>query len=488
MIKRKFAAALLAALALGACASAQKRYDQGVELEERGRPADAAERYIEALKKEPGLPEARTRLQDAGDRAAADYLARSDAFAGAGQHADAADVLLRLDELRRDASAVGVQLNVPGDYAARRRSAFDRAIQQTIENAAAAGARQGDWSTALSRLERAGGRWQPSPAQRGEIDQARFDLTLAWAEGEMRSGRYRSAYDVAQRAALVYGRESEAAARALEMQEEALARGTIRAAVLPVGADGSARRKLPDDLIPVLNDALDEGQWSRPPLFVEVLDPVRVGREARRHGYARQAPTTREAALVGSDLGVELVVIAEIDSVAPRDQDVQTERRAAKTQAGADTAYTVRRGEHTLWARVTYALVDVPGRRVIQEGTVAGDAGARFRKAEFTGDWRTLRLTREERDLFDPGNDVDNDRELVRDMVRDLSERLGRDVYAPWRRASTEPRICAPSPKSGTPFPRPSAPTSSRTPRSCAPRWAWRARGRAGRATSSSIP
>ncbi|HKP76282.1 MAG TPA: hypothetical protein VJT67_12215, partial [Longimicrobiaceae bacterium] len=76
-VSRSFArgaSALVAALALAGCASASKRYEQGVQLEQQGRPADAARRYIDALKKDPSLSDARARLLDAGQRAIADDL------------------------------------------------------------------------------------------------------------------------------------------------------------------------------------------------------------------------------------------------------------------------------------------------------------------------------------------------------------------------------------------------------------------------------
>src|SRR4051794_9319280 len=85
------APALLAALALAGCASAGKRLEQGVQLEQQGRPADAAQRYIDALKKDPSLGEARTRLLDAGQRAIADYLRDADAAEAASRWGDAAD-------------------------------------------------------------------------------------------------------------------------------------------------------------------------------------------------------------------------------------------------------------------------------------------------------------------------------------------------------------------------------------------------------------
>ncbi|HZM14586.1 MAG TPA: hypothetical protein VFE28_01180, partial [Candidatus Krumholzibacteria bacterium] len=48
---------LILLLALG-CASATKRLEQGAELEQQGRYAEAAARYIQALRKDPGMPEA----------------------------------------------------------------------------------------------------------------------------------------------------------------------------------------------------------------------------------------------------------------------------------------------------------------------------------------------------------------------------------------------------------------------------------------------
>ena len=79
------AAALLALAALAAgCASAGKRYEQGLELEQRGRPADAAQRYIDALKKDRSLTEARTRLQESGTQAIDAYLGEASGYESAG--------------------------------------------------------------------------------------------------------------------------------------------------------------------------------------------------------------------------------------------------------------------------------------------------------------------------------------------------------------------------------------------------------------------
>src|SRR5207302_2574314 len=90
--------ALAAPMLSTACASASKRYEQGQTLEREGRPADAAARYVQALRKNGTLESARAGLRDAGARAIADYL-RQAAEDSAG-HADrAGDAFLAIDDL-----------------------------------------------------------------------------------------------------------------------------------------------------------------------------------------------------------------------------------------------------------------------------------------------------------------------------------------------------------------------------------------------------
>ena len=50
-----------------ACTSATKRLEQGQQLEQQGRRTDAARRYIDALRKDPSLTEARQRLFETGN-------------------------------------------------------------------------------------------------------------------------------------------------------------------------------------------------------------------------------------------------------------------------------------------------------------------------------------------------------------------------------------------------------------------------------------
>ena len=424
-------AVLAAALALltAACASASKRYEQGIQLEEQGRPAEAAARYVSALRGDPSLADARARLADAGARALADYQSQADAADAVGRSDQAADVLLRADDLLQDAAAVGVQLATPPDYAARRRATFDRAVELSLRQADVSAGR-GEFANALQWLERASDRWHPGATQRGEIDRARFGVQLRWAEADLAAGRFRSAYDRAEQAARLPGAD---VGRLRSLRDEALRLGTVRAAVLPVGATSPVRRQTPEELRDRLNDALDEEHWSRPAPFLELADLTRVGREVRRLGYEGQALSAREASEVGRALGVEVVVAAALDSVTREESDVRSTRRPARTIAGADTAYAIREGRRTLWGRVKYTLVDVDDRRVLREGFVTGRGSARFREARYEGRWQGLVLTREERDLFQSDNrGVES--ELARALADALSDDLGREILAELQR------------------------------------------------------
>lgn len=424
------AAALACALALAAagCASANKRMEQGQALEQQGRAAGAARRYVDALKKDPSLAEARAHLLDAGNRAVGDYLRETDASAGAGNYAAAADALLALDGLRRDAAAVGQPLQPPADYDAHRRTILDHAADQALAFATDAVQRR-DYAEAVRLLDRAGEKWEPAADRAARIGRARYDAHLAWAGGEMEAGRYRSAFEHAGSAAGVQGVDD--AGRAAAIQAEALRRGTVRVAVFPVGALRGTGAGARERILPELNDALALSYWQRSPRWLAVLNPVEASRIARERGYGGEDVDPGAAARMGRDLGADLAVVMTLDSIRRGESDVRTERHAARTRSGADTAYTVREGRAETWARVSWRIVDT--RRYSPEyadrGDVSARAAARFRRATYAGDWRDLQLTGDERRLFDGRRDPDDDRETVRSLSDDLSNRLGREVY-----------------------------------------------------------
>ncbi|MBW3571597.1 MAG: hypothetical protein KY467_10865 [Gemmatimonadetes bacterium] len=425
LLRRAAVLAALLPMAAG-CMSAGKRYEQGVKLEERGRPVEAARRYVDALRRDPTLADARARLQESGQLAVDQYRRESDAAAAAGQHADAAEALLQLDALRRDVASVGVELALPAEYAQHRRAVLDAAIHSSIDQSARL-AESGRYTDALGRLERVA-RWQPSAAQRRDADQARLDTYSFWMESESAAGRHRGAYQVAERAISSLGRQFPGIERLVEAQQYAIDEGTLRVAVLPMAVSPSAERALSASFLRDVENELETGAWARPPAFVEVVDPREVRREARRFdlddlGY------TSEAARLGRAVGADLVVMLEVDSAAVTEPDPTRERRAVRTRSGADTAYVVRSGRREGWARVRYVVVSVPDRRILTRDFVAPRASRPYREAQYTGDWRQLLLSDEDRRLFDATRRDDGRANLMLDLSRQLADQLSREVY-----------------------------------------------------------
>ncbi|CAA9328460.1 MAG: hypothetical protein AVDCRST_MAG68-2280, partial [uncultured Gemmatimonadetes bacterium] len=226
-------------------------------------------------------------------------------------------------------------------------------------------------------------------------------------------------------AAAALGPGGADAERDLAIQQEALRRGTVRVAILPIGTEGAAGTRLPAELTAALNDELELNRWPRAPLFVEVLDPRTVRATGRRHGYTRPAPSLRDAVQLGRAVGADLVLRPAIDSVAVVESDLRETRRPARTVAGADTAYTLREGRRAMRVRVTYHVVRVRDFSESGEEEVWGSADVRFREARYAGNPRDLSLERRDRQLFDERPS----RELVDDLTRDLALRLERDIF-----------------------------------------------------------
>jgi tetratricopeptide (TPR) repeat protein len=411
-------------LLAAACASAGKRYDQGRELEAQGRAADAAARYADALKKDRSLVEARQRLQETGDRAVLDYLGEAASLESAGRPDAAADRFADADALRRTASEVGVELRVPEDYARRRVALYDRAIDAALRESRAAATR-GEWDTAVSRAERASSRYQPTAEQRRMLDQARYDAIVGHARGEMERGRFRSSFAEAARALEVFGRYGPDADAALAVQREALQRGSVRVAVLPFAVREVYRDTLPLDLVPALWQTMTTRRWARDTAFIEMVSRDRW--TAPRWGRATREVTPYDAAGYGRQLGADLVVLVTVDSSSLQDA-LTTDRRIAKTRAGADTAYAVNHGTRTLITRVRYDVVQVGSRRTLASGSLEARARAELRYATYAGNEDALVVPRGDRDLFTNWRRK-ADEELVRETVDQLDDRLASAIY-----------------------------------------------------------
>jgi hypothetical protein len=237
----------------------------------------------------------------------------------------------------------------------------------------------------------------------------------------MSAGRYRSAFD--------HARQAGGDPRGAELQAEALRRGTVPVAVFPVGAPSRMDDRVRAGVLPELNDALAVGPWDRAPQWIEVLSPAAAARLARQRGWWGRDIQNDEAESMGRQLGARMAVVMTLDSIARTESGVETVRRAAKTQKGVDTAYTVREGRRESWARVSWRLVEVDGfRGTRDQGTVSGRGSTRFREAVYAGDWRDLQLSQAERMLFQRP-DEGYDRGTAREVANSLSDQLGRAVF-----------------------------------------------------------
>ena len=415
---------VVVALSLAACASANKRLEQGQDLQRSGRPAEAADRYIQALKKNSRLDSARAGLKAAGAAAIEGYL--NTAANPATQPDGAADAFVAIDDLSRRALDVGVFLVPPNDYDARRRAAFDKAIADDISDAPLlTNSRQ--FANALARLARASNVYQPSQRQATDIGNAGAQVAVAWGRSDMNDGQFRSAFSRVDPIVNAQGLSAALIDQARTIQADALARGSRRVAVLPTWATVNAHRDLPDETLPALQDAMLNTPWTAPPQFVILLPPDQVDRDLRRMGMGRRTLTSGEAARYARTVGADLVVVPEIDSVYRQDVGVRSTRRPVRTRSGIDTAYYLDEGTARLYGRTTYVIFDRDGQRVSEYQSVNATGSAPFTRVRYSGDWGALDLRQADRELFTRGA---GDRELVNSFVSAMSPRLGDAVFA----------------------------------------------------------
>jgi tetratricopeptide (TPR) repeat protein len=416
---RRDAPRIIAVVLLAACASATKRYEQGQQLEVQGRPADAAHRYIETLRKDPTYREARERLIDVGGAAVADYARQADGLTQAGAHMDAAEVLRNADALVREAASVNVTLHLPDAYSLQHSLTFSRAVEQALAQAAVATGR-GNFAESLRLLERARERWEPTLIRQNDLDAALYDAQIGWSRSELASRRFRSAHEHAGAAALVPGADRR---QTRALQDEALRLGTVLVAIFPAGGrSGTDTRVLPE-----LNDVLVLEYWQRPPQWIDVINPIEAQRLVRNRGLSGRELSTQETSGLTRQLGAGIGVSLTVDSVRYTESKVERRRVTARTRAGKDTAYTVEEGELEQWARVAWREVSVNGGSD-ERGSVTGRGTTRFRRASYAGNWTDLDLKPADGALFDQ-RDPRASQDLMRQVARDLAEKLGREVY-----------------------------------------------------------
>ncbi len=315
-----------------ACASATDRYNDGLQLQAQGRYMEAAYRYADAVEKDSSLQEARDRLLIVGDSAIMLALEEADRLDGRGEPVEAARQFQAIDRLMSRVRSVGMRLTEPGDYRVARRTAFDRAIEwYMIEGEDAS--REGRWENAVRAFASARGDFSPTRDQRDASMDAQTRVLIDWAEIELGDRRPRAAYGIAERALAV--RRSPPRSIVLEvrdLQDRALAMGTVVVAALPVSANGRVREIVGTELEVELDEHTETGYWLNAPPFVQMADANILRREIRGllRGRIPQSPALvgRALSLIGADYGV----MVEITSIRISDEDVRVEERRVEVR------------------------------------------------------------------------------------------------------------------------------------------------------------
>jgi len=429
--KRNFLTVLTLALifALINCASVEKRYRKGQEMESKGRLEEAAQRYIRVLKKDPSMQDARVRLEDVGAQLIDTYLEQAGAYESTGAYESAVAALNRIDNLRRRTSQVGVVLSVPEGYEDFRQEMIDAAIASLFEQGEL-NEQAGNWAEALRRYDRL--RAYPlSPEQAQKADEARAGVHIKWAEQDLGRAYFRAAYGRAQKALDILGPDSETGSRALQLQKAALEAGTRTVAVLPFWASIRAAEEGPRGMESDLYDTLLYEYLSNPVLFVAPVDPGAIHREMSRLRIRSGEITRQTASMVGLTLNTDFVVIGWIESYSFEEGIPEEIERQAPLRRDRSTrvTYIERKFAVEMTAEVVYQVIDPTASRVLGDETVVAKVSGQFRQGYYDGDYTTLDLSREERMLFNKEAWLQAEEEMETLLYNKLSERIAASIF-----------------------------------------------------------
>lgn len=398
--------------ALGACASAEGAYHDGMDLEVSGDYAAAADAYIRALERDPSLPNVAGRLAVAGRESVRAHLGRA---ALAGPEA-AADAYLAADALVRRAGGVGVDLERPATFAADLDAALDAAVVDLTDRAdGRLGA--GDFAGTVALLGRARA-YRPTTAQAAALDDLARDAYVGWAEADLAAGRYRSALGRTE-AALALGPSAAVGAEAvLDLQAAILEAGTVVAAVFPAEEGDD----LPRGWLREVDDVLADDALGAPPPFVALVDPAEVRRLLRgpRRRDVSRIGHPRIVADLARDLDADFGVAVEVGPLVRTETTGEPTDERVRLRRGGQATYQRRRVRLRAEADAAFAVVDAASGRVVCDEDVRESVTEDVDRATYSGDWRDLDLSRRERAMF-ADDALDQGYERALDRLRDAT-------------------------------------------------------------------
>ncbi|MEM1126510.1 MAG: hypothetical protein AAGI71_07655 [Bacteroidota bacterium] len=422
---RRLLPVLACALLLAGCTSTEKLYNRAVEREEDGQLEEAVEAYLDVLERDEAYEDAAERLAEAGGRLVEQYLDEARALAQDGAPAAAAERLAALDDLRSRSADVGVELEAPPGYADERQRIRAEAVAALIDRADTL-FETGAWGRALDAYEEAEA-YTEDPEQQRTLVESQGRVLRAWAEEELAEGAFRSAFDRAQQGLERVAEPDRAAL--LAVQDQAVGLGTRAVAVVPFVAADALRGRVPGGMLQDLNDILIYDYWAEPPLFLALINPVDTRRWLRDEDVQRRSITNRQASRLGRDLEADFVVVGELTELDYRERGKKERTYKARVRGRdrTDTTYVVERYTLRIETEVTYLLIDVESREVVEEATYTASTSEDVERGRFAGNVDNLVLDRDEAAYFDEEAQAEQERlminELVEEMAANLAER-----------------------------------------------------------------
>ncbi len=415
-------------LFLSSCASTKKKLEQAAQYEAEGRHLEAARKYLDVLRGSSKSEEAILGFKTNSEQAIDQLMREAAQFGDDGLFTQAAENFIVIDDLERAAENADVAMDLPEGYNSDRRSTLDDAIRFVNERAEKRMS-EGEFDDAIEDYSLIIDRYDPIGDQLRDASNARIGVHVRWADYELSNSRFRSSLEQADLALqLMDGQNHPLEGEAATIRREALERGTVFTAIVPVWKVGELERAIDSDLIDDFNDGLQLDFWNRPPIFVALADPSLVRREVRQLGYRRAAITRRAAGQVAKRVDADLVVYGLIEEFDVKEYDLKEKIKTAKLEAGGDTSYVEVKGKIRYDAEIIYTIVNENG-RVVKEGSVSHRENGSFERGEFDGELRLLDLNRGQRRLFDGQRQREKIDDIEQELIARLAEKYSGKVF-----------------------------------------------------------
>lgn len=460
--------------AAGGCRTAERAVNRGESLAAEGRFEEAFEEFYSAVQKNPEIDGGIEGLRSAGNSAVQQLLDFSTDAAENGSLEDAASAYVTIDAISVKAQEWGVSLDLPSDYRTSRRMIFDRAIDHAIE-ISKYDIENLQWSDAVAKLDlvlnfeptgeqqreiaevktRALTDWSSSLQSKGAafeserkwdsaleaydsalevapndsfadiLDGDRVRVLLKWGEDDLRYGRFRGAYDRAMAALEIRPRLESAAGIA----DEAIRRGTVLLAPIPIWRTASAGAGMPVDFLIRLNEELQYGYWDAPPLFIATPDPRDVRNYMRDENLQDRILSDSPVYRLGRELDAHLVLYGEITRYAGTEELDKEDEKTARMRNGDSARYLERRMRLDVQTMISFRIVDPARERVVYSGNVEARESTRYSVAVYSGNEMDLELNRSERSIFSGEQKRDRTNDLEQKLVEELSKKLADRVF-----------------------------------------------------------